>query len=764
MEILAKEAFFSTTKSSLLDFEEKIESNLIPSELERLSFYTNLDDEDLLFLSNQITKISSDFNFHHSLKKSSKAEYQEPYELVQISLVLDCACRMSRHQNFNVWNIDLEEFSRDCQRNFIKEIKALFDDEGNIKYLNHNELRPLYQQVQKIEEEIRQLANKIFRSSTFKDAIQFDQWDIINDKFVIPVSSDKYRYSMGSIISRSNTGMTLFVEPSSIKSLNDHRLELENKISGIIFRICKKLGEFLHKNISNIDLSFQFIRNIDHLLARARFCNSLYLTKPTISFEGEFNIQNIFHPLIEEPVKNDVSLDENRKGLVISGPNTGGKTVLLKSICLNLIFPHFGLFCPAGSATIPIADSIFYYSNDFQSIENGLSSFSAESSFYLNALKQRKGNTFFIIDEIFNSTSSEEASALALSFIEVLQENENTFAFVSTHHQMLKTILHQENNLISAHMGFNPKTYQPTYKCHVGSPGSSHAVEIFSKLEKEILETSHLSQRGKVLMDQEAISYEAILSELQGKVTLQDKLLAKVRKQEKELKKKEKALRGIIELEKREVLENLDKKVKAIIEESFDLRDKIKKKDIQNKQKIADYSGKIRAKVSQIKGEDNSNLPAEDFKPLNIEDIQVGYQYFWPTANSEVEVISINDRKKTVQISHKKMKATVKPQDLMWGKNPPKKKSHQVHIHTHVETRGALELDCRGQRLEEFQKHIEPSIYEVINGQVPYLTIIHGHGDGYLKNWLREHLKGFKDLEWDNLEGNDGCTRISLKD
>ena len=422
-------------------------------------------------------------------------------------------------------NRDFQGFKRAFQKSFLNDFRKFVKADGEVELSRHPQLRPLYEKQQSLESQIRHKLNNALKEGDLGKIAQFTTIDVINDRYVVPIRSDSYKGKLGQIISRSDSGNTLYVEPNSVANLNFQRIEtiidIQNIIAKLELDLTKSLGEFTTE-LKEI-LEFYFF--MDEFVSRVRFAKKLNLSFPQISNERGFDLKGVFHPLIKSPIKNDIHLDNEKMGIIISGPNTGGKTATLKTITLIQLFIRYALFVPADFAKTYIYEKVFYFGNDQQDLEEGLSSFSAEVKNYAELFSSFGSSNLILIDEIFNSTSSEEASALAIAFFEQMHKKANIHIIVSSHHQTLKTILHQNQQYISAHVGFDANTNKPTYKIHIGTPGSSHALKIFQKLTHGKEEFEKIYERSLNFLDNKAIHYEKLLESIAAKEnTLQNTL------------------------------------------------------------------------------------------------------------------------------------------------------------------------------------------------------------------------------------------------
>ncbi len=769
--ILSQNAYFSETKSrinNLLQFQSQTEAK---SALNDLESYLDDFENHKSILEISLLNVDPEYEFFNITKKISASETLDAQELYLTGKIFNAYFKCSQQLPFPLHSSEFSIFpdkNSPLWKNYLKEINLLFDNQGNISYTQHPALKGLYFTSQKIESEIRQKILTLIQDKKFSKILQFNQYDIINDKFILPIRSDHYRYQQGTIISKSKTGLTLFVEPFSIKDLNSKRLEMLALLDSEVYKISKYLTELLKNHEQEVKACFSRILWLDIINTRALFTRKNQLTKPIFINTQNIKIQALFHPLITNPISNNFNIKIDECGFIMSGPNTGGKSIFLKSLCLCFLLPYAGLYVPAKSAELYLPDALYYFSNDFQSLNEGLSSFSSESIHYLSAYKELKKKPILFIDEIFNSTGSEEASLLAVSiFNQILKKTKaKAKIFLSTHHQLLKIILFQNKSFLSAHMEFNPETGFPTYKIQMGSPGSSHAIDVFQNLEKQVLGTITISNDAYKQSKKQSITYEKALRETLHQKELFQKKINEYEKYILDIEKKEQSLNDHYNFEKDKFKKKFKRKIEELIIKAEKLIDQLQKKEITSKKEGYQLIDSLKKDFSQtIPSPRKNQTQKTNLLPVRIDEITEGQRYYSPIFGGTVKILSLNPRKQIAQAKGKSMKAWIPYNQLFpLEKNQYKQPNSTNSAHIQQEIHGSLELDCRGMRLEQFQKEVEPRIYEVLNGSIPFITIIHGHGHGILKDWLRSYLKKFEDLNWQNIEGNDGCTRVTLKD
>ncbi len=682
------------------------------------------------------------------------------------------------YQDLKEWN-KFENFQIEhsvknlINKKFIRPFRTFVDKKGNTSFEKHPLLATLFNELQNLERDLRQSIALASRDEGFSSALQYSQHDIVNDRYVLAVRSDSYNADQGPIIGKSSSGMTLFVEPYSLREKSNKRIFTLAKIEQIIDSLAREYSEFLHTTVESINLAASFALDIDLIFTKMQYCYKHHLTKPILLDQFAVKLTGLYHPLVIDPVRNSIDIEHDKDGFILSGPNTGGKTVTLKSLTIAHLFMHMGLYVPATRAELYPVKNIYYFSNDQQDLSEGLSSFASEAKNYLKLIEDLEEEGLVVVDEIFNSTSSEEASALAISFLEEVHSLATAKIVISTHHQLFKTFIHGNKNYISAHVGYDEKSNKPTYKVYVGEPGSSMAFTIFETLsEKYGIETS-IPERAQKILDKKHISYEKLLQDLSSKKSDLDKLLRENKDLNTEIKNQKRSMEGILHLEKEKLVKQYEKRVTKVLKDAEYLYRETKRGNVESSRQLTRKSDDIRSGFTRLKGEVSKQDEADlrHLKKATLKEVSIGDKVYSKLLNKEVKVIAVNERKNEVQINNKNMNIWSPIQNIFIRKDSilsrnkisVDKNTQQVQISIHREVSGKIEIDCRGMRLDEFQRLAENSINELICGDIPFLTIIHGHGSGVLKKWLRNELDKNKDLTWEALDGNDGCTKVILK-
>jgi DNA mismatch repair protein MutS2 len=764
--IISQFAHFESTQGKLCSQIFVNDSGQLEAEFTKIQSYVEkFTDEDRHLALHLLGSQPQDKSLHRYSLHLEKGGQLDFSELNILTKLLESAIHLKEEAR----SPDIEELreldSLDFQtlkKSFLKEFRYLVEGDGSVHFDKHPELREADEKRKHIEARIRKEINEWIHSPDNQRLLQYQNYDVHYDRYVVPVRSDSYRADLGIIVSRSETGQTLFVEPHEMRTLCNQRIELIAKIDEIINQLSLKFTRSLFSHRELLAQCLLTIERLDFYLAKSSFALKYKLTRPLLRNKPGFKITALFHPLLNNPVSNDADCAQGNLGIVISGPNTGGKTVFLKSMALCYLLFNHGHFVPAANAELYPYEGIFYFGNDLQDIQHGLSSFSGEVRNYLNLIEHILPTNLILIDEIFNSTSSDEASALSLAYFQELHERAACHLIVSTHHQMFKTLIHQDRKYISAHVGFDLKEMKPTYKVHWGTPGASMAIDIFRILSRGHDQVTKVPENALLRMRTKDVSYETLLQKVSQKQIELDKLIQSNSQLEVELKNQKGAMEGILNLRLQDEMQKAKKEIDRILSEARSIVIRAKDGEITKIRKIDDKAHDLKASLPGASFEDNAD-PTLETGNLTLQDLAPGDTVHSIPMKKEFTVISLDQRKSEVLISKGAIKISVPVSTLKRTKGS-KRSTPQVRVSLSQTLESNVEYDVRGMRLSEFQSLIDKALGHLLSGDVPYLNIIHGHGDGILKKWLRDSLKRSKDFDAGPPEnGNDGETKISLK-
>jgi DNA mismatch repair protein MutS2 len=765
-KIIAQFAYFERNKDELLAQTYVGRLDQLSEEFVRTqSYLKEFKDEYRQIISQIFSRLPADKALEKLREHVSKKGVLTFVELNRLARLVESAVFVKN----DLPNLKLAETQQltqldyqPIQRKFLREFRHLVDEDGEVHFDRHPELSELTRRLRELEEKIRRTVQEWINEPGNNKLLQFSSYDVIYDRYVVPVRSDSYRSELGLIVSRSESGQTLFVEPFEVREACNRRMELVAKIDEIINQLAMKFSFALFDFSDLLRSIHQNILRIDYYLAKASFSDRYALECPMIRSTPGFRFTQLFHPLLKNPVKNSVDCSSKDHGIVISGPNTGGKTVFLKSLSLAYMLFYHGFFVPAAEAEMYPYEGLFYFGNDLQDLQVGLSSFSGEVKNYIELMENILPSNLILIDEIFNSTSSDEASALSLAYFDELHKKAQCHIVVSTHHQMFKTLIHQDRHYISCHVGFDTTNMRPTYKIQWGTPGASMAIDIFRILSRNHHSVKEVPSKALSHLSAKNISYETLLQRVSQKQIELDQLLNTNRQLEVELKNQKGAMEGVLNLKLNEELTKARREVDRILQEARDLVDEARRSEITKIKRVDEKAHQLKARIGQLRGEEpevEETIPEGD---LIITGIKIGDTVFSHTLKKEFTVLNIDVRKNEVQIGKGPIKFNVPISTLGSSKKAPLKP--KVSVSFQRNTNAKFEYDVRGLRLSECQNLIESALGDLLTGDVPFISVIHGHGDGVLKNWLRDYVKKSREFTVDQSEsGNDGETRIVLK-
>lgn len=636
--------------------------------------------------------------------------------------------------------------------------------------------RGIARQNDAIKNRINQIINKSDNQMMLQDAIV----TVRDGRYVIPVKQEYRGRFPGIIHDQSSSGATLFIEPQVIVNLNNELRELEIaekvEIERILAELSSRIGEHAKILSNNLDILVQ----LDLIMAKGKLSHIHKGECPTVNSDGLLVLKNARHPLIDEEkaVPINVAIGERYSSLIVTGPNTGGKTVTLKTAGLLSMMAQTGLHIPASAgSTIPVYENIFADIGDEQSIEQSLSTFSSHMKNIVDIVDNAGINTLILLDELGAGTDPTEGAALAISILETLRKR-GAHIFATTHYTELKKYAISTDGVENASMEFDVETLSPTYKLTIGIPGKSNAFEISKKLglPGEIIDQSRsLLEGGDIQFESVLEAIEADKKRAEAERDEAIMLNIEMKKQKEELEKREKRLK-----EKQEkTLNNAKEEARAIIAEakalSKSVQEELKElskleslgertKRLENsKRKIKDAAGRYKEIIQR---EENDN-------PVSIDDVKIGDRVKVMTLNQNGEVIGLPDSKGdiTVQVGIMKMKCKAKDLKIIIDgtqkKKKPKTKSNYGSLYKSKTSNISTSVNVQGQNLEDALAIVEKYIDDAFMSNLEEITIIHGRGEGILKKGIGEMLRRNKQVKTYRKggysEGGEGVTVVKLK-
>lgn len=655
-----------------------------------------------------------------------------------------------------------------------KAITSCIDDEAQVIDTASPELKRIRRDIFTTQERIRTSLEQMIRNSHIQKMTQESIITIRNNRYVIPVKQE-YRSMFGGIVhDTSASGATLFIEPEIAVALNNKLRELESAEEKEIERILLQLTLQVKDDAEALKENLRLLAELDLIIAKARFGKMMKGVCPQINDDGIIHLKQARHPLIPaaEVVPIDVELGNNYQGIVITGPNTGGKTVSLKTVGLLALMSQSGLPIPAEEgSTLPVFSGIFADIGDEQSIEQNLSTFSSHMTHIIQILERIDNNSLVLLDEIGAGTDPTEGTALAIAILDHIL-NQGCLLMATTHYSDLKLYAHSRKGLINASVEFDVKSLRPTYQLLIGIPGRSNAFAIASRLGL----SSRIIQAAKSQLSAEDNRLEKMIGDLSS----DQKAIREERKQAEALRREAEALHRELqqklsswEAEKARLYEKARQEARSIVSRSRteaeevlrQLREWAKQRpDTLKEHQLIEAKKRLDDAVPESAPTKSSDLPQEVKGPIGV-----GDEVLVETVNQKGEVIElIGDHEYLVQVGVLRMKVDRKNLRRLGSVNSSSPKTTVAHTSVKLASKTVRpELDLRGKLVEEAIAEIDKYLDDAILAGYQEVSLIHGKGTGALRtgvqNFLRTHpnVKSFR--IGGHGEGGSGVTLVSLR-
>lgn len=636
------------------------------------------------------------------------------------------------------------------------------------------ELYSIRRKIRGINEKIREKLDDMIKSSKFRKYLQEPIVTVRNDRFVIPVKAEYRSEISGLVHDTSASGSTVFIEPMGVVNGNNEVKVLRSKEKEEIDRILKEISEEVGRFSNDIILGYNSLVELDIIFAKASLGIRMKAVMPKINEEGKIKLIKARHPMIKDSdvVPMNIELGENFNTLIITGPNTGGKTVLLKTIGLFSTMAMCGMMIPADDGSVVSTfDNILVDIGDEQSIEQSLSTFSSHIKNIIKILSKCTNKSLVLLDEIGAGTDPVEGAALAISIIETLREKGARIA-VTTHYKELKEYALKTSGIENGSCEFDINTMKPTYKLILGIPGKSNAFSISERLgmDKSIID------KAKSLTSEDDNKLEEIISSLEEtrqKVEKEYKLAQQMKIESEKTLRENERLQKEIESKKDEIINNSRDKAKKILEEVVCRSEMIfeELENLKNSKNVAS-ADKRSLLNSEIKAIENladpvkENINKEVKKNLKF---KIGDTVFVSDFNKEGEVLKDEDSSGKIMVQVGAIKTRVLKSHL--SKSSKKIKSVSGHVTKNIKSKSnvsvSTEIDLRGQNILEATMELDGFIDTCVIAGLKQITIIHGKGTGQLRKGIQDYLKTNKQIKRFRIgnfgEGESGVTIAELK-
>lgn len=759
------------------DYSKRLCLDLLPmKEVSEIQTMLNYTKEAVAVLDNAL-----DIPFEYVINIDTidlRPEYFSEDEIIDFSKTLRSSrlvksfLRDNTPQDSLLFNIGQKLYTN---KELEDNINNTFDDNYNVRHDATQTLSGLFSSLKETESSLKETVTKLLNTPDFNKHLQEQIYTVRDDRVVFQVKAPSKNKIQGIVHDVSATNKTFYIEPSQVIPLNNKIREVKSKIHGEIINILITLSKNIKTNIEDIKLTIKLLGEIDFHFAKARYAVKTHSIEPILEDKKIVKIERMRHPLligrVEKLVENDFEIGKDYHSVLITGSNTGGKTVALKTIGLFLLMTKSGMFLPCAEAHIYPYKNVFADIGDDQNILQNLSTFSSHMTNIIDILNLSSSDTFVLLDELCAGTDPVEGAVLAEVILKRLKKL-SAQSVITTHYGELKALEYTDNYFKNACVEFDTETLSPTYNLIIGIPGMSNAISVSANLG---LDKSMIKQAQDILYNKKDTSLEVVeklqdthqqlTKNLQSAEETNAEAISLKKKYEKEVSELKKTKNKTIKHIKNRFDSELDS-VKAEIKEILDELRKNQSEKIARRSylRLANLEHKFRGELSEL--EESEKYEEIDWNTVKVHDI-----FIVKELNQEVELLSLPDKNKNVFVQMGNIKTKIKQNKLaMYNKSlikPTIKKP--IKPSTNFEfKRYAMSntLDLRGFRVEEALDELEAYLDKASLVNLTPVFIIHGHGTGALKSAVRDFLSTSpyvaKYRSGENTEGGDGVSVIDI--
>lgn len=717
-------------------------------------------------------------NMNNALRRAQAGAILTPLELLRISSVLHVIRTVSdwRSKSASVQTTLDSRFNRLAPNKFLEEkIRSIILSEDEIADHASPELASIRRKISSASVRIREQLDKILRSSEQQKYLQEALVTIRGGRYVIPVKAECRSQIPGLVHDTSSSRATVFIEPMSVVEANNEIKVLQSKEQAEIERILAELSAQCGTYADSVSDSYRLLTELDLIFAKAGLAYKMKASLPILNDSGRINLKKARHPLIaaDKVVPTDIELGRDFDTLVITGPNTGGKTVSLKTVGLFSLMAMCGLMIPAAdNSELSVFRHILSDIGDEQSIEQSLSTFSAHITNLIKIMDEANEQSLVLLDELCTGTDPVEGAALAISILEQLRR-QGAKIIATTHYAELKSYAIETKGVENGCCEFDVTTLRPTYKLLIGVPGRSNAFAISKRLGLN----ASVVDRAQQLVSNENIRFESVVGKLEeNRTELEQKLneaekirleaQAELAKAQEELKRAERESQNIVEQARSKADELVTKtraQAYAVLDEAEALR---KQKDAATAEQKAKVKANIRtmenaADPIQQRSNDDYKLPRK---------LKKGDTVLIFDIDKKGTVLDVDESAQIVTVQAGLIKTRVEMKNIRLLKDEPVRKPQRSVTRTirrDVQRTASTEVDLRGETVDEALLDLDRAIDSAVLMGFHQLTIIHGKGTGVLRTEVQKHLKKHPSIRTYRLgvygEGEAGVTIAELK-
>ena len=694
------------------------------------------------------------YDVRDGISRAEKGASLMPVQLMRIAAMLRCARRFKDY----ISHKEEEEAYRVIEdlcygivplKKIEEEILLAIIGEDEISDRASATLYNIRKTLKEKNSSVKDKVNSLIRTNS--KFLQDNLYTIRGDRYVIPVKAEHKGAVPGLVHDQSSSGATLFIEPMSLVNLNNEIKELMLKEKAEIERILQELSNKIYDNITEVKNNSFIVWELDFIFAKAKYASEINAICPIVSEDKRFNILEGKHPLIDRKVAvpTTVYLGGEHNSLIITGPNTGGKTVTLKTVGLLHLMALSGILIPAReNSIVSFFSEIYADIGDEQSIEQSLSTFSSHMTNIVNIINKADENSFVLFDELGAGTDPTEGAALAIAILENLR-NRNVRLMATTHYSELKGYALKTPGVENASVEFDVETLRPTYRLLIGIPGKSNAFEISLRLGLP----EYIISAARENISKDSLAFEDLIKSLQEKsIKAEDdaREAAAIKLQATKLKEKyEDKLYGL-QKSRENAMYEAQREAKRVLREAKEESDEILK-NMRELERLG-YSSEARAKLEEERKKLKQKLDRSEEKSAKanlpegkeLTEVKLGQEVLLPSLNQKVTILTLPDSKGEVQVQAGIMKINVKLKDLRASSNNSGSTSNQRTSKRKLNLNlrsAATSIDLRGMDAEEGVYNVDKYLDDAYLAGLNEVSIIHGKGTGILRNAIAARLQ-----------------------
>ncbi len=670
-----------------------------------------------------------------------------------------------------------------------KDLEHIVDEHGNLRDDASVELKRIRREIRSSQAKIKDHLAGLLHNNEYQKYFQEAIVTMRGDRYVLPVKQEYRQHFPGIVHDQSATGSTLFIEPMAVVNLNNDIKQLTAAERHEVERILRAASQKIRKNDSQLMDNCEIMAQVDFAFAKANLAYEMKATEPVLNEAGVTKLMSARHPLLppDKVVPIDITIGDSYSMLLVTGPNTGGKTVSMKTFGLLVLMAQSGLFLPVESGSeIAVYSNIYADIGDEQSIEQSLSTFSAHMTHLVSILDKVEPEDLVLLDELGAGTDPEEGAALAMAILERLLTIKAT-VLATTHYSELKTFAFGREGIENACVEFDVATLRPTYRLLIGIPGASNAFAISRRLGL----SESLIIRAKQLIQADHAQFEQVINQLEKEKMLYEQMNADIEtrlRRAEQMEAKAEALRVELNQKKADILRRAKDEGAALVrrmrreseEVISQLKEQFNDQGIQKRQaaiqaardQINEAAGKVRPGIVSVKA---------FRKPVDLKTLEPGDIIYVTKLDQKGTVLSIRGKELEVQLGS--LKTNVKARDCKFVEKAPKEKpSAKGGANGSLSGGGGRkrsssfiskaqeahrDIDIRGMMVDEAEMVLGKFLDDSVMAGLSQVLIIHGKGTGALRKGVHAYLKRHRNVASFNFadmsEGGTGATLVELQ-